>query len=343
MTSSPADPASSPADRSDLSDQSDHFAVHTTDLPLPNRRQGKVRDVYCTEGGTRGARVKIHSGDEAAPVLLVATDRISAFDVVMPTPVPSKGRLLTATSLRWFEFVRKLGLVDDHLISDRIEDVPGLDASHWPPLRGRVMLCRAARVVPIECVARGYLAGSGWQEYRKQGTVCGINLPTGLREGDRLPEPIFTPATKADVGHDENIAFADAAERVGEPLMRRLRELTLAIYSRAHDFAERRGILIADTKFEFGHALGVDGAPTDRLLLVDEVLTSDSSRFWPLEAWRPGREQPSFDKQFLRDWLLGEERAGRWNRQPPGPILPPAIVEATRDRYREAFERLWAD
>lgn len=319
--------ASAPGDADDV--------VYATDLPLPDRRQGKVRDLYRIPRGPTGG------DDDPGQMLLVATDRISAFDVVMPTPIPGKGRLLTAMSLRWFDFVRHLDLVDHHLVSDRIEDVPGLDDADVHRLRGRIMLCTPAAVVPIECVARGYLAGSGWQEYRDGGTVCGVSLPAGLREGDRLPEPIFTPATKAQVGHDENISFDEAADRVGGELMTRLRDLTLSIYRAAHDYAEERGIVIADTKFEFGHALDTGGEPTARLLLVDEALTSDSSRFWPKEAWRPGQAQPSFDKQFLREWLLDLQRRGAWDRRPPGPTIPPEIVDATRERYREAIRRLW--
>jgi len=320
-------PGQSASRRTSMADD----AVHTTALALPGRRQGKVRDLYSLPGGP------------GTPILMIATDRISAFDVVMPTPVPGKGRLLTAMSLRWFSFIRGLHAVDDHLLSDRVEDVPDLDDDERRLLRGRIMVCRPARVVPIECVARGHLAGSGWQEYRRLGTVCGVELPPGLVEGDQLPEPIFTPATKADEGHDENITIDEAAARVGGDLMHRLRELTLQVYNAAYAYAARRGILLADTKFEFGHAIDPTGEVTDQLLLIDEVLTSDSSRFWPREQWSPGREQPSFDKQFLRDWLLEQERQGAWNRQPPGPEIPETIVSATLDRYREAYERLWSD
>jgi len=274
-------------------------------------------------------------------VLIVATDRISAFDVVMPTSITGKGRLLTSISTRWFDFIRSLKLVDDHLITTDLDLLDELSAQERAMLEGRSMLCRPARVIPIECVARGYLAGSGAVEYRQLGTVCGIALPTGLREGDRLPEPIFTPATKAEMGHDENLSAAQAASVIGDELVARLRDLTLSIYRAAAEHAERCGIILADTKFEFGHALGDDGAVTDRLLLIDEVLTPDSSRFWPAEDWRPGCEQPSFDKQYLREWLLEGIRLGHWDKSPPGPALPPAIVEATLDRYREAFRRLW--
>ena len=202
------------------------------------------------------------------------------------------------------------------------------------------MVCRAARVIPVECVARGYLAGSAWQEYRTHGTACGIALPPGLRECERLPEPIFTPATKAAEGHDENISLERMAADVGAPLAARLRDLTLAIYTAAAGHAASRGLILADTKFEFGFALGVDGRPTDELLLIDEVLTPDSSRYWPAEGYEPGHDQPSFDKQYLRNWLLQEVRAGRWSKEPPGPHLPARVVEETLERYREAARLL---
>ena len=303
--------------------------VFATRLPLPGRRQGKVRDLYELPPDSEGPRV-----------LVVATDRISAFDVVMPTGIPGKGRMLTAMSAAWFGLLRRKGIVRDHLLSLEVPplEVPGAVRAH---LEGRVMVCRAARVVPIECVARGYLAGSGWAEYRERGTVCGVPLPAGLRECDRLPEPIFTPATKAEQGHDENISFDRACEIVGGPLMERMRELTLQIYRVAADHAASRGLLLADTKFEFGHARGHDGAPTDELLLIDEVLTPDSSRYWPAEGYAPGRDQPSFDKQFLRNHLLELVSKGLWRKEPPGPLLPARVVEGTRARYLEALERLF--
>ncbi|MFO0874778.1 MAG: phosphoribosylaminoimidazolesuccinocarboxamide synthase [Phycisphaerales bacterium] len=328
----------------------DDAAVFETHLPLPDRRQGKVRDVY---------RLPAMHGPDAVGerLLIVATDRVSAFDVVMPTPIPGKGRLLTEISTRWFELLRAGApggaaqdgaagrhadaIVEDHLLSTDADGIPGLDESQRGALRGRVMICRRARVVPIECVARGYLAGSGWTAYQRDGAICGVRLPAGLREGDRLPAPIFTPATKAEQGHDENIDFERTAAIIGSGLATRLRELTLAIYARACAHAEPRGIIIADTKFEFGFALDEGGAPTERLLLVDEVLTPDSSRFWPREDWRPGRVQPSFDKQYLREWLLERVRAGAWDKNPPGPELPPSIIRATLERYEEARRRLW--
>ena len=303
-------------------------AVFRTDLSLPGRRQGKVRDVYRTGDAPQ------------SPLLIVATDRISAFDVVMPTPVPGKGALLTAMSLGWFAFLRAKRIVGDHVIGTDLAGVAGLAPEERAMLAGRSMLCRAAKVVPIECVARGYLAGSGWGEYQASGTVCGIPLPPGLRQCDRLPEPIFTPATKAEEGHDENISFERACELVGRPLMERLRALTLAIYSAAAEHARARGVILADTKFEFGFALGPDGSPTDELILVDEVLTPDSSRYWPADDYAPGRDQQSYDKQFLRNHLLGLVAERRWNKEAPGPELPDEVVSSTLARYEEALARL---
>ena len=305
--------------------------VFETHLPLPDRRQGKVRDVY---------RVPTELGPDR--VLVVATDRISAFDVVMPTPIPGKGRLLTETSVGWFQFIRELDLVGDHLISTDPADVPGISDDDREMLDGRMMLCRAVGVVPIECVARGYLAGSGWNEYLADGSVCGIQLPEGLERCGRLPRNIFTPATKATEGHDENIDFTRASEIAGETLMERLRDLTLAIYDAAADYAAARGVILADTKFEFGHAIDFDGEPTGDLLICDEVLTPDSSRYWPAEDYEAGREQASFDKQFVRNHLLELVERGAWDKEPPGPALPPEIVERTMDRYREAAERLFS-
>jgi phosphoribosylaminoimidazole-succinocarboxamide synthase len=308
-------------------------AVFSTDLPLPGRRQGKVRDVYTLPGRTPPA------------LLVVATDRVSAFDVVMPTPMPGKGRLLTHVSLGWFRWLREQQLVADHVLST---DVPAeclQDEAIAASLAGRVMQCRAARVIPIECVARGYLAGSGWAEYQRHGTACGIALPTGLRQCERLPEPIFTPATKAAEGHDENISPAqaqDALERDplwsrfgGRALAKRLERITIELYSRAANHARSRGVILADTKFEFGLALDAQGEPTDELLIVDEVLTPDSSRYWPADRYEAGRDQPSFDKQVLRNWLLDEVSAGRWNKEAPGPQLPESVLELTLERYRE--------
>lgn len=297
-------------------------ALLATDLALPDRRQGKVRDLY-----------DVTLPDGSAGALIVATDRLSAFDVVMANGVPGKGIVLTQISRFWFEHFADR--VRHHLVSTDVDDVPGLDAAQRAALRGRVMLCRKVDVVPIECVARGYLAGSGWKDYQATGAVCGIPLPAGLRNGDRLEQPIFTPATKAESGHDENISFEQACADVGADLMTRLRELTLGLYADARAFAGERGILLADTKFEFGLLPG-DPDP----ILIDEIFTPDSSRFWPADGWAPGREQPSFDKQYVRDWLETLVAEGRWDRQPPGPALPESVIENTLARYLEAWRRL---
>jgi phosphoribosylaminoimidazole-succinocarboxamide synthase len=272
--------------------------------------RGKVRDIY-----------------EAGPdsLVMVASDRISAFDVVLPTPIPRKGQVLTGLSLFWFEQVKDL--VPNHLITADYREFP--EGFREPELAGRAMLVKRADVVPIECVARGYLSGSGWKEYTRSGTVCGIELPSGLTESDRLPHPIFTPSTKATEGHDENITIEQAADLVGEGLARKLEELTLSIYERGAEIARERGIILADTKFEFGFADG-------ELILIDEVMTPDSSRFWPVDEYEPGHGQPSYDKQFVRDWL--EE--GDWNKEPPGPELPEEVVNGTSSRYCEAYVRI---
>jgi phosphoribosylaminoimidazole-succinocarboxamide synthase len=266
--------------------------------------RGKVRDVY--EDGER--------------LLLVATDRISAFDVVLPTAIPDKGRVLTQMTLFWLEFLREVAA--NHYLSS---DTSGLPAE----LAGRAMWVRRAEMFPVECVARGYLAGSGWKEYQQTGKVCGVALPAGLRESSALPEPIFTPATKAQTGHDENISFEQAAAIVGAATAGRLRELTLEIYGRAAAYARSRGIIIADTKLEFGL---VDG----QMVLADEVLTPDSSRFWPLEEYEPGRPQPSYDKQYVRDYL----ESIHWNKQPPAPELPPEVARKTSEKYKQAYRAL---
>jgi phosphoribosylaminoimidazole-succinocarboxamide synthase len=281
-----------------------------------------------TVGGDLYARGKVRDIFEAAPdrLLMVATDRISAFDAVLPTPIPDKGRVLTGLTIFWLD--RTAEILPNHLITADPAAFPGPSAAD-PDLAGRAMLVRRARMVPIECVARGYLSGSGWKEYRASGSVCGIPLPGGLVESDRLPEPIFTPATKAETGHDENISLGRAADLVGRGLAERLKELTLAVYEHAAAIALERGIIIADTKFELGFADG-------RLILCDEVLTTDSSRFWPADRYEPGGAQPSFDKQYVRDWL----DASGWDHEPPAPQLPADVVEQTRARYVEAYERL---
>ena len=273
--------------------------------------RGKVRDVF-----------------EAGPdLLMVATDRISAFDVVLPQPIPEKGRVLTGLSLYWFE--RTEGIVANHVLTADVSGFPDPFRNVAGELAGRAMLVRRARVVPIECVARGYLAGSGWKEYRETLGVCGVKLPPGLVESDRLPEPIFTPATKEATGHDVNITVDEMAARVGRGLTERLKELTLTLYEFAAARALERGIVLADTKFEFGFADG-------ELILIDEALTPDSSRFWPADRYEPGGPQPSFDKQYVRDWL----DASGWDHEPPPPDLPVEVIEQTAARYREAYERI---
>jgi phosphoribosylaminoimidazole-succinocarboxamide synthase len=284
--------------------------VWETSLPgIQFLNRGKVRDIY--EVGDR--------------LLIVATDRLSAFDVVLPTPIPEKGRVLTQLSLFWFDLLRDV--IPNHVLT--ATDFPPELAAYRAQLDGRSMLCQKTKPLPIECVVRGYLSGSGWKDYLATGRVCGIPLPARLRESERLPEAIFTPSTKATAGHDENISFGEAASRIGGELAERVRGVSLDIYRRAAAYAEPRGIILADTKFEFG-LVG------DQLIWIDEALTPDSSRFWPADGYQLGRAQPSFDKQYVRDYL---ERIG-WNKQPPGPELPPEVVEATRAKYREAYRQL---
>jgi phosphoribosylaminoimidazole-succinocarboxamide synthase len=276
--------------------------VLETNVPgLKLRARGKVRDIY----------------DDGDRLLFVATDRISAFDYILATGIPEKGRVLTQMTLYWLDFLRDM--VPNHYLSS---DVPA-------GLEGRAMWVKRADMIDIECVARGYISGSGWKDYQRTGAVCGIPLPQGLRESDALPEPIFTPATKAQTGHDENISFEQAGAIVGADLAGRLRDLTLAIYKRAADYARGRGIIIADTKFEFGMIGG-------EIILADEVLTPDSSRFWPLETYSPGGAQPSYDKQFVRDYL----ESIHWNKQPPAPALPDEIAQRTSEKYKEAYREL---
>jgi phosphoribosylaminoimidazole-succinocarboxamide synthase len=275
-------------------------------------RQGKVRDIY----------------DLGNALLMVATDRISAFDVVMPNPIPGKGRILTQMSRFWFEMME--GLIPNHLITADVKRFPQACQPYVDMIRNRSMLVRKAEPLSVECIVRGYLSGSGWKSYLESGKVCEIRLPEGLRESDRLPEPLFTPSTKADIGaHDENISFEQVEDMLGKGLAARLRDVSMAIYKRAVEFAELRGIIIADTKFEFGL---IDG----ELVLIDEILTPDSSRFWPRDTYRPGVPQKSFDKQYVRDYLLLLD----WDQRPPAPELPPEVVENTRRKYEEALRRL---
>lgn len=287
-------------------------AVMTTTLPLALMRSGKVRDVY-------------HLGDR---LLIVATDRISAFDVVLPTPVPDKGRILTALTLFWLDVFQD---IPNHLAED--QTLPPMIDADDPQLVGRSMVVDRLDMWPVECVARGFLAGSGWTEYRDTGAICGIPLPEGLREGDRLPEPIFTPAKKNLEGHDENISFDEVAKLTGGDNAEQLREVTLDIFARASEICEERGILLADTKFEFG-VFPYDDEETP--ILADEVLSPDSSRFWPVEQWRPGGPQVSFDKQFVRQYLMQMD----WDRSPPAPGLPDNVIQQTREKYLEAYRRL---
>ena len=279
---------------------------------LKLKGRGKVRDIY----------------DLGDRLLIVATDRISAFDVVMPNPIPDKGKILTQLSKFWFDLTK--GIIPNHVISTALEDFPKECQPYQENLKGRAMLVVKTDPLPVECVVRGYLSGSGWEEYKKAGEVCGIKLAKGLLESSKLDEPIFTPATKAEVGlHDENITLEKMEKMVGKDRTHQLKSVSLAIYKKARDFAEQRGIIIADTKMEFGIKEG-------KLLLIDELLTPDSSRFWPKDGYRPGGSQKSFDKQFLRDYLLSL----KWDKSPPAPVLPEEIIRKTREKYLEAYERL---
>jgi phosphoribosylaminoimidazole-succinocarboxamide synthase len=294
-------------------------ALLQSDLPFPVRR-GKVRDVY----------------DLGNALLIVASDRISAFDCIMPNGIPEKGKILAALSLFWFHKLKELG-IPTHLIETDVALFPASLRPYHDQLTGRSMLVKKASVIPIECVARGYLAGSGWKEYQHTNTVCKTSLPPNLRKCDKLPQPIFTPATKEESGHDINIGFEETADRIGQQLAEKLRDLTLRIYQWAADFAATRGVIIADTKFEFGTL------PDGQIILIDEVLTPDSSRFWPADKYAPGRDQESFDKQFVRNWLETQP----WDKTPPAPWLPDDVVQGTRRRYLEAYElisgRRWDD
>jgi phosphoribosylaminoimidazole-succinocarboxamide synthase len=291
---------------------SSHIISTTEFKSLKLKGRGKVRDIY----------------DLGDRLLIVATDRMSAFDVVMPNPIPDKGRVLTQLSKFWFDLTKDI--VPNHVISTEVKDYPKDCEPYQEILRERSMLVMKTDVLPVECVVRGYLSGSGWEEYRKKGEVCGIQLPKGLVESSKLEEPVFTPATKAEMGlHDENIPFERVEKIVGNDLARKIKSLSMAVYKKARDFAEQRGILIADTKMEFGMKGG-------KLILIDELLTPDSSRFWPKDEYQPGGPQKSFDKQFLRDYLLSV----RWDKNPPAPQLPDEIIQKTREKYLEAYERL---
>ncbi len=284
-----------------------------TDYPeLQLHASGKVRDVYNLD--------QDH-------LLFVATDRLSAFDYILATGIPNKGRILTQISLFWFDFLKDI--VPNHVVTADVNRYPAAIRKHADELRGRSMMVRRAEMFPVECVARGYLSGSGWKEYQETGTVCGIKLPPGLKESDQLPEPLFTPATKASTGHDINISFEEMCKRVDPELSRQLRDITLRIYKKAADYARQRGIIIADTKFEFGQT-------AQGITLADEVLTPDSSRFWPADTYQPGKAQDSYDKQYVRDYL--EEI--RWNKQPPAPALPQEVARRTSEKYLEAYRQL---
>lgn len=296
-------------------------AIAATDLPLPRVRRGKVRDVYAV-------------GDDR--LLLVATDRVSAFDIVMREPIPHKGAVLTQITAWWLTQLEAAAVVRHHMLTANVDaiirEVPAL-APHRALLAGRAMLSRRAEVVPVECVIRGYLSGSAWKEYKSRGTLAGEPLPAGLVESSRLDPPLFSPATKAEEGHDENITPGQVASQLGAETASRLEHMARDVYAFGRDMAASRGIIIADTKFEFGRT-------ADGLILIDEVLTPDSSRFWPADRYAPGGPQPSFDKQPLRDWLESERTAGRWNGEAPPPTLPLAVVEATSARYLEAYRRI---
>jgi phosphoribosylaminoimidazole-succinocarboxamide synthase len=287
-------------------------AVTHTDFPdLTLFRRGKVRDVY----------------DLGEHLLIVATDRISAFDCIMPNGIPDKGKILTSMSLFWFDFTSDL--VENHHVTHRVEEFPDSVQEYADILNGRSMLVKKARPFPVECVARGYIAGGGWKDYQDSGSVCGISLPKGLQQAEKLPETIFTPATKADSGHDVNISFEEAAGIVGADTARWLRDMTIKIYEKARDYAAGKGIIISDTKFEFG-------VKDDRIILIDEILTPDSSRFWPTDSYKVGISPPNFDKQFVRDYLEGLD----WDKAPPAPALPDEIVTRTREKYLEAYRLL---
>ena len=286
--------------------------IETNIEALDLMKRGKVRDIY----------------DLGDYLLMVATDRISAFDVVMPNPIPDKGKILTQISLFWFEIMKPV--LPNHVITANVDDYPEICRPYAEILRDRSMLVKKAKPLPIECIVRGYISGSGWKDYQTSGSVCGIKLPEGLKESDKLPEPVFTPSTKADSGlHDINIDFEKTVEKIGKPLAEKVRTISIEIYNKGADLAYKKGIIIADTKFEFGLL-------DDDLILIDEVLTPDSSRFWPQPSYQPGGAQKSFDKQYLRDYLLSI----KWNKKPPAPSLPQYVITNTRDKYQEAYQQL---
>lgn len=292
----------------------DHSVSETNLEALNLIKRGKVRDIY----------------DLGDYLLMVATDRISAFDVVMPNPIPEKGKILTQISLFWFEIMKPV--LPNHVISADVDDYPEICRPYSDILRSRSMLVKKAEPLPIECIVRGYISGSGWNDYQMSGNVCGIKLPEGLKESDKLPEPVFTPSTKAESGlHDVNIDFEKTVEKIGKPLAEKVRTLSLEIYNKGADLAFNKGIIIADTKFEFGLL-------DDELILIDEILTPDSSRFWPRSSYKPGGAQKSFDKQYLRDYLLSIN----WNKKPPAPSLPQNVINNTRNKYLEASQQLTA-
>jgi len=297
-------------------------AVMTTDLSLPNKRQGKVRDLYD---------LTLPDGNEG--ILIVATDRVSVFDVVLANGIPGKGKMLTKISNFWFEFIESK--VKHHLVSTDPGIIDGLSDADRAMLDGRIMICKKSKVVPIEAIVRGYLTGSGWKDYQKTGQVCGIDLPSGMQNSSKIDSPIFTPSTKEDEGHDENVSFDRACEIAGKALMTDIRDKSLEIYATARDYAWQRGIIIADTKFEFGIDI-----ESGELTLIDEVLTPDSSRFWPLDDYEAGREQNSFDKQYVRNYTEELVAAGEWNKEYPAPALPDEVIQNTLTRYQEAFDRL---
>lgn len=315
-------------------------SVSQTDLNLPGKRRGKVRDTYILPGAGLGGRDAI---------AMIATDRLSAFDVVLPTPIPGKGQLLTGLAAFWLRMIEARGLGPTHLLSTDDSAIP--ESALTPTttrahLLGRTTIGRRCAVIPVECVVRGYLEGSGWHDYQRTGSVCGVALPARLERCAKLPEPIFTPATKAESGHDENIGFEAACVHTaafgGRSMLVKLRERSIAIYAMASEHARERGIILADTKFEFGLPLLDDRSPdlSAEPILIDEALTPDSSRFWPADSYAPGRTQPSYDKQFVREHLQSLVDAGAWDKTDPGPTLPDAVVTGTLERYREAFDRL---